>query len=157
MMIAQTKAITKPYSAIVKPTDKASIEVAIPCTNSSLLETVFSIGASSFRDLCSKPSMIILPPIYISRPKPIHGTIFSKAEKIVMIVWTQNQPIKGIAAWKKAKQPAIRFILSSFICGSWRPLAKETEKASIAKATPKAILFTKNKISIFLQQKRYSF
>ena len=30
---AATTAINKPYSAIVKPTDNASIDVAIPCTD----------------------------------------------------------------------------------------------------------------------------
>lgn len=32
MINAHTKAIINPYDAIVKPTDKASMEVAIPCT-----------------------------------------------------------------------------------------------------------------------------
>ena len=39
------------------------------------------------------------------------------------------------------------------MCGSFKPLASETEKASIAKPMPNKIAFRKNKKSILLPQK----
>ena len=51
--------------------------------------------------------------------------------------------MSGIINWKKAKIPAIRHILQRFIVGAFNPLAKETEKASIAKPIPRPILLTK--------------
>ena len=57
---------------------------------------------------------------------------------------TQNQPISGITNWNPANTPAIPHILAPFISGSLRPLASETEKASIARPTPSITPVMKN-------------
>ena len=88
------------------------------------------------------------------RISAIHGIKGSKALNAWAMVDTQNQPIIGITNWKRAKTPAIRHILLCFILGSCRPFAIETEKASIARPTPKSVLLKKklkpSSIYIFL-------
>jgi hypothetical protein len=71
------------------------------------------------------------------------------AVKTVATVWTQNQPISGMRTWKTANTPAIRHMLRRGISGERRPLAMETEKASIARPTPKRILLKKNPVDQF--------
>ena len=56
------------------------------------------------------------------------------------MVDTHTQPMTGMANWNAAKMPAIPHILCVFILGSFRPLARETEKASIASPTPSIML-----------------
>ena len=68
---------------------------------------------------------------------------FSKTLKCSRTVCTQTQPKSGIKVWKKAKIPATENILRFFIHGSFKPLASETEKASIASPTPKKMLLKK--------------
>ena len=57
---------------------------------------------------------------------------------------TQIQPAMGISAWKPANTPAMAHILRWRICGSFRPLAMDTENASIARPTPSRMLLKKN-------------
>lgn len=66
------------------------------------------------------------------------------------IVWTQIQPIKGIANWKKAKHPEIRNIFLLFMSGSFNPFVTETENASIASPMPTKTLFRKKSILFIL-------
>lgn len=140
---AQIKAIAKPYSLIVQPTESASIEVAIPWSKRIPIPKVKDFSSSEF-SFSPFPSKIILIPIILNKINAIHGTILVKLLKQLHKVWTKNHPIIGISAWKNANTPAIKIILDFFIFGSFNPFAKETEKASIAKPTPSKKLFTKN-------------
>ena len=49
----------------------------------------------------------------------------------------------GMRNWKKAKVPAMRHILDLFMLVSLRPLARETEKASMARPAPRQMLVMK--------------
>lgn len=69
----QTTAITKPYPAVVNPTDNASIDVAIPYIISTAKLNLFTSFFSS--SLCTD-SLIMLPPIYKSKINAIHGMNF---------------------------------------------------------------------------------
>ena len=77
---AQTKAITKPYSLIVQPTESASIEVAIHCSKRIPIPKVkdFSSSESSSSFF---PSRIIFIPIKPNKIKATQGTIFVKLLK----------------------------------------------------------------------------
>lgn len=152
-------AINASYSAIVNPTESASMEVAIPwiikVVNPILVRTGISHASkvsellhSSFSFLSWIPSINIFPPMYDNKINAIHGMNFWNAEKICAIVWTHSQPAIGMAAWKNANVPAIMHILFAFILGSCRQFAMETENASIANPIPSKKLFMK-KIKLF--------
>ena len=94
MSKAQALAIQISYDAMVKPTERASMEVATPCTsNADMPNPSFWQGHSS---LFLMPSYNILPPIKPSKAKAIHGIKISNAWKYCTIVCTQSQPISGI-------------------------------------------------------------
>ena len=80
-----------------------------------------------------------------SSTSAIQGMNFSNAWKYCAIVWTQIQPTAGMKNWKNANVPAIKPMRGSFIFGSFMPLASETEKASIARPTPKRMLLKKKR------------
>ena len=69
---------------------------------------------------------------------------FSKAAKCCATVWTHTQPIMGMANWKKANTPAMPVMRPLPMQGSLRPLARDTEKASMARPTPNSALLKKN-------------
>ena len=79
-----------------------------------------------------------------SNIRAIQGMSFSKDLKYMIMVWTQTQPIRGIRHWKMENMPAILHILFFFIFVSFRPFARETEKASMARPAPRKMLFKKN-------------
>ena len=62
------------------------------------------------------------------------------------MVWTQTHPVMGIRAWKAANTPAMPSIRRRDMRGSLRPLARDTENASIASPTPSSTLLKKNRI-----------
>ena len=118
------------------------MEVAIPCTMSS--PPVIRISSSdSFPP--RMPSTSILPPMKASRTKPIQGIIFRKPSNCSAIVRTQIHPTMGIRNWNPAKVPAIMNILFRLIPGCCRPLAMDTEKASMASPTPRRALSNANR------------
>ena len=94
MMREQTRAISQPYSEMVKPTDSASMLVATPCTKSA--PALSSAASSASSPLM--PSSSILPPMYPSRSNAIHGMNCSKDENSSTMVWTQIQPAIGMIA-----------------------------------------------------------
>ena len=59
MMMAAVSAINQPYSEMVKPTERASMLVAMPCMNSAPALSCAASSASSPR----MPSSSILPPM----------------------------------------------------------------------------------------------
>ena len=83
-------------------------------------------------------------PIKPSKTSAIQGMNFSKAAKCSAKVCTQSQPISGMMHWKKEKMPAMLTILVRLMQGSLSPLARETEKASMASPIPIRILLKKN-------------
>ena len=72
IMREETNAMSTSYSAVVKPTESASIDVAIPWII-SVLNLSFSFSFSDSLSSC-KASIIILIPMYIKRPSAVHGT-----------------------------------------------------------------------------------
>ena len=119
--------------------------VAIPWIISSFAVTEWaSIAVSSLFLKSRIPSISILPPIYSKRIRAIYGINFWNSVNAFAALDTQTQPIIGIANWKAANVPAIRFLRPCFISGSARPFTIETEKASMASPTPRSILFMKN-------------
>ena len=87
---------TMSYSAIVKPTESASMEVAIPCIISAPKPTPVLVQGAS--PLSFMPSASIFPPIAPSSISAIHGISFSKERKYRTTVCTQTQPVIGISA-----------------------------------------------------------
>ena len=94
MMAAQTRAITRPYSEMVKPTDSASMEVATPCTSRAFIPRAGGSASSPPRI----PYSSILPPMYPSKSRAIQGINCSKALNHSRTVRTQSQPKRGMAA-----------------------------------------------------------
>ena len=143
MIREQTRAMSRSYSAMVKPTDRASMDVATPCTSRAPRP---SLGAASSSPPPRMPSMSIFPPMKPSRARAIQGISFSKARKYCTMVWTQIHPVMGIRAWKAANTPAMPSIRRRDMWGSLRPLARDTENASIASPIPSSTLLKKNRI-----------
>ena len=61
--------IVQSYSEMVKPTERASMLVATPCTKRAPALSSMASSVSSPR----MPSTSILPPMYASRMRAIHG------------------------------------------------------------------------------------
>ena len=94
MISASTSAIGNGSSAIVNPTDSASIEVATPMTMS---DQKLIGGRSSASEPPFMPSQSILPPMKSSSISAIQGMNFWKEVKVSAIVCMHSQPISGIA------------------------------------------------------------
>ena len=67
------------------------------------------------------------------------------AEKYPTTVCTHTQPSMGMRNWKKANTPAMPDMRPRRMRGSFRPLARDTEKASIARPTPSSALLAKKR------------
>ena len=74
----------------------------------------------------------------------IQGMNRSNALKRCAIVDTHIQPIMGMANWNTENTSATPQVFPLFMPGSFRPLARDTEKASIASPTPSRMLLKKN-------------
>ena len=95
IILAHMNAIHTLYSAMVNPTDSASIEVAIPCIMSAKKPT---LGFSNSLLPCLIPYIIIFVPITPRSNRAIQGIICSNAVKYSTIVCTHIQPIIGMTA-----------------------------------------------------------
>ena len=60
------------------------------------------------------------------------------------MVWTHTQPTMGMANWKKPNTDERPMIWRLGMSGCRRPLATDTEKASMASPTPSRMLLKKN-------------
>ena len=94
MITDAASAIVQSYSEMVKPTERASMLVATPCTKRA--PALSSMASSVSSPLM--PSNSILPPMYASRMRAIQGMNISKDENSSTMVWTQTQPVMGMTA-----------------------------------------------------------
>ena len=147
MMSASESASGAESSAIVKPTESASMDVATPCRSSAAIPVAF-FSLISLSAPPRIPSTSIFPPMKSSRTSAIHGIAGRNAANASAMLWTQYQPMRGIAVWNRAKTRAMPAALRVFIAGSLSPFAIETEKASIASPRPNPAALRKKNISI---------
>jgi hypothetical protein len=81
-------------------------------------------------------SKIILPPIIVNSPK---ANQWSKPNTSDWILLPMNQPRRGINAWKKAREKAIREAFQKVISHITKPHDTDTANESIERPTERSI------------------